>query len=72
MTIFINAVDLLWLGLLGLVVLFFSAERILRWLQQRRCDHEKYFETMACEAVCTKCGKNLGFIGTVREERARK
>ena len=39
--------------------------------KQWRCKHEKYGyrETMACDAVCNNCGKNLGFIGTIREQR---
>lgn len=39
------------------------------WLKKVRCKHEKYFENMACHAICGKCRKDLGFIGTVRKER---
>lgn len=38
-------------------------------LRRLRCKHERFIETRACDAICTDCGKNLGFIGTVREER---
>ena len=37
-----------------------------------RCKHEVYYETMACDAICTNCGKNLGFIGTAREDKTKK
>lgn len=39
-------------------------------IKQARCKHVYYHETRACDAVCNHCGKNLGFIGTVRKERA--
>jgi hypothetical protein len=38
-------------------------------VKQLRCKHENISETMACDAVCTRCGKNLGFIGTWRKRR---
>lgn len=38
------------------------------WLKQIRCKHDgKVDETSACEAICRKCGKNLGFIGNWRK-----
>lgn len=42
--------------------------------KQSRCKHENYsyYETMSCDAKCSNCRKNLGFIGTVRKERAAK
>jgi hypothetical protein len=42
----------------------------LRKYKQARCPHESFYETMACDAVCNSCGKNLGFIGTVYKKRA--
>ncbi len=31
---------------------------------QWRCKHDgRVSETSACDAICRKCGKNLGFIG---------
>jgi hypothetical protein len=35
------------------------------------CDHKSYREDRSCSAICSKCGKNLGFIGTVRKERGQ-
>ena len=37
--------------------------------KQGKCEHKDYRETMACDAVCRDCGKNLGFIGTVRGDK---
>lgn len=35
------------------------------YIKQSRCKHDGGIrETMSCDAICKKCGKNLGFIGT--------
>lgn len=41
-------------------------------IKQSLCKHVDYRENMACHAICNHCGKDLGFIGTVREQRAKK
>ena len=39
---------------------------------QWRCKHtDGVNETQACDAICRKCGKNLGFIGSYRERMKR-
>lgn len=40
-----------------------------QWRRQRRCQHSRVHETQACDAICAGCGKNLGFIGTWREQQ---
>ena len=44
------------------------------WRRQAKCDHKKHYyrETMSCDAICRGCGANLGFIGTVREQRTKE
>jgi hypothetical protein len=37
-------------------------------IKQSRCKHSRYRETMACDAICSDCGKNLGFIGSIRDK----
>lgn len=37
------------------------------YFRQWRCKHETYWENRSCDAICTKCEKNLGFVGTVRK-----
>lgn len=38
-------------------------------LRQSKCKHDGGVnETSACDAICRKCGKNLGFIGNWRNE----
>lgn len=52
-----------------LFLIFLLAWCIRDWWVQWRCKHESYYENMACDAICNHCRKNLGFIGTVREQR---
>lgn len=50
----------------GLVFLAVWAHQALT---QWRCKHDSGVnETMACHAICRKCGADLGFIGTWREK----
>lgn len=49
--------------LIGAWVLISLADR---W-KQLQCKHDGGVnETRACDAICRKCGKNLGFIGNWR------
>ena len=50
-------------------LVFIAIWALYDWYRQWRCKHEKYYENMACHAICSYCRKDLGFIGTVREER---
>jgi len=59
-----DVISLLVIGLIILVVLIGSLKQ---WFKQARCKHNNVHETRACDAVCSQCGKNLGFIGTWRE-----
>lgn len=52
---------------IGIVALIFSAPRLWR---QSRCKHLHFHETGKCDAICSDCGKNLGFIGTWRDKIA--
>ena len=53
----------------GVVVVFFYwlLFALPEAIKQARCKHERVRETMACDAVCQACGKNLGFIGNWRK-----
>jgi hypothetical protein len=44
----------------------------MKFIQSLFCKHEEYFETMACDAICDKCHKNLGFIGNIRKDKTKK
>jgi hypothetical protein len=55
-------------GVLLVVVLvpiaFYGARDAWR---KSRCRHDQGInETQACDAICRRCGKNLGFIGSWR------
>ena len=53
------------IGMLVLVYLVISTIKII--IKQAHCKHDGGVnETRACDAICRKCGKNLGFIGTWR------
>lgn len=54
---------------LALIGLLLVPGAIRRALRRARCEHARFHETMACDAICKDCGKNLGFIGSVRERQ---
>ena len=39
------------------------------WIKTLRCQHPSVIETQACDAICTKCGANLGFISAWRNKK---
>lgn len=50
---------------IGLLVAAIATAR--SWMRQSRCKHDGGVnETQACDAICRKCGKNLGFIGSIK------
>jgi len=58
------------LTLMALVVLFLAC--VPSMFREWRCKHDGGVrETSACDAICRKCGKNLGFIGNVAKELAK-
>ena len=43
---------------------------VIQWYNESRCKHDGgYNETQACDAICRQCGKNLGFIGKLRDKK---
>lgn len=57
-------------GLIALVVflLIVGFAYAKQKLEKSRCKHDSgVSETMACDAICKQCGKNLGFIGKWRK-----
>lgn len=59
----------LGLVLLAAVLIVVLVWAFFTWLKQARCPHSTYREDRSCQAWCQKCGKHLGFIGTVRKQR---
>ena len=61
---------LIALAVFLLVFVFVYAKQA--W-NQSRCKHDgSVNETMACDAICRQCGKNLGFIGKWREAKLKE
>ena len=45
---------------------------LIRYIKERRCKHDgEIRETSSCDAICIKCGKNLGFIGKIRSDKIK-
>lgn len=73
MNIVITLGDIISLTFFGLMLLFVLGWAIRDVWRQWRCNHEKYYENgLNCHAICRGCGKDLGFIGTVREQREKE
>jgi hypothetical protein len=61
--------DILAILLVLITIASFIVFGIIQWRKQSRCKHDGgYNETQACDAICRKCGKNLGFIGKLRDK----
>jgi hypothetical protein len=59
--------DVIGLVALTIALACYAGHLVYTWIKQKSCPHLVYNETMACDAICRMCGKNLGFIGNVRE-----
>ena len=64
--------DLIGIFVLGLMVLILTAVKVSDWIKQYRCDHKTVFESHGCDAICSDCRKNLGFIGQYRGHNRSK
>lgn len=60
------------LAIAAAVFVFIVLLSVPRAIRQMRCKHGPVAETQACDAICIKCGKNLGFIGTWREKQRKE
>ena len=56
-------------GAIMLLLIFgaWAIEEIKTLMHQSRCKHPRYWENSRCDAICTECGKNLGFIENSRK-----
>lgn len=67
MTLFVNVRDLVELAVLLVFLVALVCANVPHWWRRARCRHDQGVnESMACDAICRGCGKNLGFIGTWR------
>lgn len=58
------AIGLAWISAFSLMIF---EPLVGKWWRHRKCQHKRVMETMACDAVCRECGKNLGFIQKWRD-----
>ena len=62
--------DILTLVVIVLTIATITIVGVIQWYKESRCKHDGgYSETQACDAICRKCGKNLGFIGKLRNNK---
>ena len=62
--------DILTLLVIVLTIATIIVVGVIQWYKQSRCKHDGgYNETQACDAICRQCGKNLGFIGKLRNNK---
>ena len=60
--------DVVSLVLAGILAVAWLIITVRLWIGRKRCKHDGGIgETSACDAICHKCGKNLGFIGAWRK-----
>lgn len=65
--------DFVALSMVIIVLGFGAVIGLIIWWCRRTCKHDgEISETSACDAICGKCGKNLGFIGTWRARQNRR
>lgn len=72
MQIVVTLSDVIGMGLWVVMALVIAIWAMKDWWRQYSCNHERYYENRACHAICQHCGKDLGFIGTVREQREKE
>lgn len=59
--------DVIGLFVVALLFIAWLVVSVIGAIAQSRCKHDGGVgETSACDAICNKCGKNLGFIGKWR------
>lgn len=61
--------DLIGVAVFVLVVVIGISHLLYTIVKQKLCRHEKYFENGQCHAICRNCGKDLGFIGNIRDKK---
>lgn len=59
--------------ILVIFLIAWTGATIMDSIKQWMCPHDGGVnETRACDAICRKCGKNLGFIGTEENKKRRQ
>lgn len=61
--------DIIGMVILALIALVTIVGTVCKLITQRTCKHTNVWENGQCHAICRKCDKDLGFIGTWREKQ---
>lgn len=70
MNITISLSEAVAFGFAIIIMFVYGFVALMTWIKQARCKHDGGVnETSACHAICRKCLKDLGFIGTWREKQ---
>ena len=72
MSMFITLGDIISIAIGAVAVAFIVVVWAIDAWRKGRCKHLQFNESRACDAICTDCGKNLGFIGTVRAAQTKE
>lgn len=65
----ITASEVIGFIFFAILFIWYAIVLIKEAIVQARCKHDEGVrETMACEAICRRCSKNLGFIGNWRNK----
>lgn len=59
--------DIINVIVLTVIISIFLIVFGIKWIDQKLCKHNGgVSENSSCDAICKKCGKNLGFIGNIQ------
>lgn len=63
--IFVNVMDLIGWGFIGLILLLAMAVNISSSIKQRFCKHERTYK-FGGDIICSNCGKDFGRKGPIK------
>lgn len=70
--IIVTLLEAIFLVLFVIFIIAWTGATVMNSIRQSLCLHDEGVrETRACDAICVKCGKNLGFISS-EENKQRK
>jgi hypothetical protein len=65
-----DVISLIVISVFVVIILIILSCNFVTFIKQKLCKHNSgVYETRACEAICLKCRKNLGFIGNLEKVR---
>lgn len=69
----VTLVEVIFVIVFVLYIVAWISATVMDSIRKSMCLHDGGInETRACDAICRKCGKNLGFIGTEENKKRRQ